>query len=143
MNDFKLHEKLNNDCIKLGWLRNSLLLLMNNSLIPWFIIVPKTTKQELYELTDDEQRELYAHINNLSQFLINNFRSDKLNVASIGNIVNQMHVHVIGRCHDDFCWPEVVWGKSERKEYEKEEIVSIANALQQQLGEEFTRQISR
>ena len=84
-----------------------------------------------------------TQINIVSQFVLKNFSTDKLNVASIGNIVNQMHLHVIGRSHDDFCWPEVVWGKSERMEYTEEEITTIANALQQQLGEDFTQRVSK
>ena len=129
MNKFVLHQKLASDCIELGTMQNSLLLLMNNSLVPWFILVPKTMKRELYELTDTEQTEIYAHINLLSEFITRHFNVNKINMASIGNVVNQIHIHVIGRHYDDYCWPDVVWGKTERQEYKEEEIKKIVQQL--------------
>ena len=129
MSQFTLHQKLKDDCIELGVLPNSLLLLMNNSLVPWFILVPKTTVLELHELNELEQTELLANINCLSEFVVKFFNADKMNIASIGNIVNQMHIHVIGRKHDDFCWPGVVWGTTDRVDYEKEEISRIREGL--------------
>lgn len=128
---------LEKDCFVLGKIRNNLLLLMNNSLVPWFIIVPQTTKLEIYQLSDDEQVELYSSINLLSNYVMKNYEIDKLNVASIGNVVNQMHIHVIGRRKDDFCWPNVVWGRSERVEYKKDEIVEIVKELKDSLDEHF------
>ena len=133
MNKFMLHQKLASDCIELGTLKDSMLLLMNNSLVPWFILVPKTIKRELYELTDTEQTDLYAHINLLSEFITRHFNVNKLNVASIGNVVNQMHIHVIGRRFDDYCWPDVVWGRTERQEYKEQEIVKIVQQLRNSL----------
>jgi len=137
MTDFTLHEKLSNDCIELGMLQDSLLLLMNNSLVPWFIIVPKTSKLELYELSEREQAALHQNINLLSEFMVNNFRIDKLNVASIGNIVNQMHIHVIGRQREDYCWPDVVWGKKERVAYEPDQVSNLVDALTKSLLQHF------
>lgn len=129
MKKFELHQKLSADCITLGELPNALLLLMNNSLVPWFVIVPKTLKLEIYQLTNNEQFELYANINALSEFVLKNFDVDKLNVASIGNVVKQMHIHVIGRHEGDYCWPNVVWGRSECVQYTKEEIQSVVAQL--------------
>ena len=137
MAKFELHEKLKSDCIVLGSLNGSLLLLMNNSLVPWFIIVPQTDRQEVHHLSDNETAELYTNINLLSEFVENQFKTDKINVASIGNIVNQMHIHVVGRRHDDYCWPNVVWGRTEQAEYKQSEISVIVEQLKSALGESF------
>lgn len=137
MTDFELHHKLKQDCFVLGNLQNSLLLLMNNSLVPWFVIVPKTSKLEIHELTEAEKEMLYANINLLSEFIMQNFQIDKLNVASIGNVVNQMHIHVIGRRRDDFCWPNVVWGRAERVGYEQEGVLEIVEKLKTGLKDYF------
>lgn len=142
MSEFILNQKLKNDCFLLGKMQNCLLLLMNNSLLPWFIIVPQTTKLELYQLSDKEQAEVYTSINLLSNYVMQNYEVDKLNVASIGNVVKQMHIHVIGRRRDDFCWPNVVWGRPERTEYSREEVNKVAEGLVAGLGDSFVQSAS-
>lgn len=135
--NFELHEQLKTDCLVLGRLNNSLLLLMNNSLVPWFLIVPQTNKREIHEFTDSERAQLYSNINLISEFLEHQFQIDKINVASIGNVVNQMHVHVIGRRRDDYCWPDVVWGRTEKTEYKAPEVDVIVSKLRSELGDSF------
>jgi diadenosine tetraphosphate (Ap4A) HIT family hydrolase len=101
--------------------------LSNNALVIWFIVVPKVIVTEWFELDMDMQLRLNALINTLSQFLKEDLQVDKVNVATIGNVVSQMHIHVIGRKKDDFCWPDVVWGKSKSRAYlanEKDDIIS-------------------
>ena len=137
MSNFELHEKLKSDCIVLGSLNGSLLLLMNNSLVPWFIIVPQTDRWEIYQLTDSEQAALYASINQLSGFVAQQFKTDKINMASIGNIVKQMHIHVVGRWYDDYCWPDVVWGRKEKAEYKQSDVTIMVQQLKAELGESF------
>ncbi|WP_440682080.1 HIT family protein [Cysteiniphilum halobium] len=101
--------------------------LSNNALVTWLIIVPKVTAIEWFELDMDMQLRVNTLINTLSRFLKEDLHVDKVNVATIGNVVSQMHIHVIGRKKDDFCWPDVVWGKSEIQTYlahEKDRIIS-------------------
>ena len=129
MSNVQLDAQLQQDCIVLGELECSLLLLMNNALLPWFILVPKTDKTELYELADDVQAGVWAEINAVSKFVKDEFCIDKLNVAAIGNVVQQLHIHVIGRQHEDYCWPGVVWGRSEKTPYTKEAIKHIIAKL--------------
>ena len=129
MKSFQLDSQLQKDCIVLGDLEHSLLLLMNNSLVPWFILVPKTDKTELYELASDVQAEVLEEINTISRFVKDEFCIDKLNVAAIGNVVKQLHIHVIGRRDDDYCWPGVVWGRPEKTPYKKEAIDHIMAKL--------------
>ena len=135
--DFKLDPRLENDCFILGHLKTSQLLLLNNALVPWFILVPDTTASEVYELPHAQQLEVLEEINIISNHLKQNFAVDKLNVASIGNIVNQMHVHIIGRHVDDFCWPNVVWGAEGRQPYTDDQVASIQSRLLDKLPDYF------
>ncbi|MCP4321644.1 MAG: HIT family protein [Psychromonas sp.] len=126
---FKLDERLNNDCFKLAETENSLWLLLNNSHFPWFIIVPKTEIEELYLLPLDLQAELQKQSSLISEFVTSNFACNKLNVAAIGNIVKQMHLHIIGRTETDPCWPGVVWGTEFKKQYAINEVLEIQTKL--------------
>lgn len=140
MDEFCLDSRLANDCHVLGRLDLSLLCLMNNSLIPWFIVVPRTDKTELTDLSEVDQARLLKEINIISAFLKNNFPVTKLNIAAIGNIVSQLHIHIVGRQPSDICWPGVVWGISEKQNYSSDKIIEIRESLIQQLGKQFTVQ---
>ena len=133
MKSFQLDSQLQKDCIVLGELEHCLLLLMDNALLPWFILVPKTDKTELYELASDVQAGVWAEVNAVSKFIKDEFAVDKLNVAAIGNVVRQLHIHVIGRKHTDFCWPGVVWGRPEKTSYNKDSIANIMATLDNSL----------
>lgn len=137
MDNFELDSRLANDCMVLGKLDISLLLLVNNSLLPWFILVPQTTVAEVTDLSPLEQARLLEEINLLSAFVKGNFKISKLNVAAIGNIVSQLHVHVVGRDPSDYCWPNVVWGTHDREPYSAEKISEITTALHEQLGDKY------
>lgn len=125
MKDFTLDPRLDNDCFILSESEQFLVLLMDNSLVPWFILVPKTDKAELYQLDDTLQAQIFNVTNQLSMFIMNEFKPDKLNVAAIGNIVQQMHIHVVGRYESDPYWPGVVWGEAEKKAYTTKEVNNI------------------
>lgn len=125
MKPFKLDSRLEKDCFILSESEQFVLLLMNNSLVPWFILVPKTNKTELHELDTAAQIQLFSAINKISDFISSEFKPDKLNVAAIGNIVNQMHIHIIARYKTDTYWPGVVWGMSEKQAYELYEVKKI------------------
>ena len=127
---FTLDARLNNDCFKLAETTTSLWLLFNNSHFPWFIIVPKTQIEELYLLPLELQAELQQQSALISEFVATQFACDKLNVAAIGNIVKQMHLHIIGRSETDPCWPGVVWGTEYKSPYEKSDVQVIQAKLQ-------------
>ena len=128
---FQLAPQLANDCYLLAESEHSVWLLLNNSYFPWFIIVPKTQATELYQLSHEQQQQLQSETNLLSEFAHTHFKCDKLNVASIGNIVKQMHLHIIVRNESDRCWPGVVWGNSEKKTYQYVDVVAIQKKLKQ------------
>lgn len=129
MTDFILDERLQNDCHLMGNLHNCMLLLMDNAYYPWFILVPKTTETELYKLGHALQMEILDSINGLSDFIQTQFGVDKLNVATIGNVVSQLHIHVLGRYHNDPCWPGVVWGRQEKRAYTAAQINEFKETL--------------
>jgi diadenosine tetraphosphate (Ap4A) HIT family hydrolase len=135
---FVLDERLAGDSLPLGASELSLLRLMDNALVPWLILVPKVDCRELYELGPDDQTRLLAEINALSRFLHAEFAPDKLNVAAIGNLVPQLHIHLVARRRDDFCWPGVVWGRPEREPYTPAEAARIRALVAARLAPGFT-----
>jgi len=137
MTDFHLDPQLARDCFVLGDLGSSLLLLLNNALVPWFIVVPRVAVSELYELEAAQRQALLAQVDAVSRFVKGAFPVDKLNVAAIGNVVSQLHVHVVGRRRDDFCWPGVVWGAPGREAYAPEDVARIRGMAAAALGGDF------
>lgn len=137
MQEFVLHPRLASDCHVLGELECSLVLLMNNALLPWFILVPRVDVIEFCDLAPERQALLLDEINLLCRYVRHDYVVDKLNVAAIGNVVEQLHVHIVGRSRGDYCWPGVVWGAAGHKEYAPGEVADIVAALAENLGSRF------
>lgn len=137
--DFVLDARLEKDCHILGRLDSTLLLLMNNALVPWFILVPEVEVTEFHELEQTTQLQLLEHINFLSTHLKQDLSVDKVNVAAIGNIVRQLHIHVVGRNEKDYCWPNVVWGAEGRVSYKELEVQGVSASIKEGLGDEYTQ----
>ena len=127
--EFILDQRLAQDCHTLADLPLSRLLLMDNALIPWLILVPRVDKTELHQLTEAQQHALLDEINLISRFAEETFSPDKLNVAAIGNIVRQMHIHIVARKTNDICWPGVVWGIKQRQSYKQSHLDELSIAL--------------
>ena len=134
----ELDPRLRNDCYLMGEFQNCALLLHKNALFPWFILVPNSNETELYKLPPAQQQQLQEFINSISYFVKKHFNVDKLNIASIGNIVSQLHIHIIGRHKNDACWPDVVWGYSHSKTYADNVVKSLQNDLLVSLGTTFS-----
>lgn len=117
MNPFTLDPRLQNDCFVLGKMNVCHLLLMNNALFPWFILVPETKAVELCDLGREFRILVHEETDRTARFVKDHFPVDKINVAAIGNVVRQLHIHVIGRRTDDPCWPGVVWGSGMARPY--------------------------
>ena len=124
---FSLDPRLAADCIIIGSTRECELLLFNNRLFnPWFILVPYTQEQELIDLEPELLSRVMHQMGELSRFVRREFHPDKINTATIGNVVSQLHIHIIARYHNDPCWPAPVWGYSENREaYSSAEIKAI------------------
>ena len=131
--DFVLDKRLQRDCFCLGRLELSQLLLLNNAAVPWFILVPEVAVTELCDLEELQYTTLMNESRRLAEFVRQTFVIDKLNVAAIGNVVSQLHLHVIGRRKDDYCWPDVVWGTTPPEQYEAAQVATIVGQLEQTL----------
>jgi diadenosine tetraphosphate (Ap4A) HIT family hydrolase len=108
---FALHTQLAKDCVLIGDLPLSRVLLMNDANYPWLVLVPRREKiVELFQLARMDQQQLLDEITQVSAALAGHFRADKMNVAALGNVVPQLHVHVVARFRDDAAWPKPVWG---------------------------------
>jgi len=115
---FTLHANLAKDCIELGQLELCRVLLMNDSQFPWLILVPERENiSEIHELSADDQLQLMRESCYISEKLAEVFQADKMNVAALGNIVPQLHLHHVVRYKTDKAWPAPIWGKFEAMPY--------------------------
>ena len=106
---------------------------------PWCILVPKCEDiYEIHHLSEEEQLQLIRESCRLSEVMTSIFDADKMNVAALGNVVRQLHVHHIARFTDDPAWPQPIWGKLPAKEYTEEAFAERSKRLQNALvGEGF------
>ncbi|APC91685.1 MULTISPECIES: HIT domain-containing protein [Francisella] len=118
---FKLDSRLAADTFEVCEHLDCKILVMNNAIVPWFIVVPFTDRTEWYQLDDPVQYNINTIINKLSRFILKEYNADKLNIATIGNVVKQMHLHVVGRFENDPAWPAPVWGNIQSKPYTEQE----------------------
>ena len=109
---FELHADLRRDCFAAGKFPLCYLLVMNDANFPWFILVPaRPDVREIYQLSDADQQQLLRESSYLAQQLAVEFNAGKMNIAALGNITPQLHVHHIVRYHSDPAWPKPVWGQ--------------------------------
>jgi diadenosine tetraphosphate (Ap4A) HIT family hydrolase len=135
---FQLHPRLQQDTITIGQFNLSRLLLCNDNQYPWFILVPQRQGiSEIYQLNLQDQQQLQEESSLLTEILADLFHADKMNLAAIGNIVPQLHIHHIVRYKNDIAWPATVWGKFDAVSYSKEQqqkiISQIRTALENHL----------
>ena len=107
---FSLHPQLVADCHILGRYQHCHVLLQRNAAVPWFIIVPETKETEFLLLDMALQMEVLSLASQLRHFMSKQLAVEKTNMATIGNIVPQLHMHIIGRSEQDACWPLPIWG---------------------------------
>jgi diadenosine tetraphosphate (Ap4A) HIT family hydrolase len=127
---FILNSRLQADTFFIADLKISRLLLMNDSNYPWLILVPR--KADLIELTDlsfEDQIEVLREINLVGKILQENFGAEKLNIAALGNVVSQLHIHVIVRKKNDATFPKPVWGNAIAKPYTEQDAQDIIRKI--------------
>lgn len=105
-----LHPQLLADCHHLGAMASGQLLLSRNANLHWFILVPDTGVADLLDLPPPQLQQVLADCQQLSQWLKQTQGYPKVNFAALGNVVPQMHLHLVGRRVDDPCWPRPIWG---------------------------------
>ena len=126
---WSLHPQLVADTVPVFELALSCLLVMNDANFPWLILVPR--RAGVSEIIDlgAEQSALMDELALVSQALKDETRCDKLNVAAIGNMVPQLHIHIVARRKDDAAWPKPVWGAVPRRAYEAEAMARFIGAI--------------
>ena len=135
---FAVHPILKQDCIVVGKFPLSVLLMYNDSQYPWFILVPmRESVSEIFELNEADQQQLNRESVYLARQLSKRFNADKMNIAALGNVVPQLHVHHIVRYEKDIAWPGPVWGFSKRKPYDEEGLRMMNAKLRQALKKDF------
>ena len=127
---FQLNERLAKGGFDLGTHGICRVLLKNNSHFSWFILVPEidTEITEVHQLSDEQYVSINQTTRIVAKFISKHFSPEKINIGNIGNVVRQMHIHVIGRTTTDPAWPGVVWASSEKQTYKPASALEIHSA---------------
>lgn len=126
---FTLHPRLAAGSHDLGRVGCCRVLLKDNALFPWVLVVPEVVEiEDLHELPNETYGEVMDLVRDVSEFVSDHFQPEKLNVACIGNQVRQMHIHIVGRSTGDPAWPGTVWAHDGKARYAAEAIESIRHA---------------
>lgn len=129
--EFELHPQLAADCIVLGDFPLCRLLLMNDANYPWFILVPRRAgATEIYHLSEGERCQMIHESSFLAENLADIFAARKMNVASLGNMVPQLHIHHVVRQESDPAWPGPIWGKVPVQPYTDDQIHEIRHKVE-------------
>ncbi|MFG0379981.1 HIT domain-containing protein [Pseudomonas sp. zbq_18] len=135
---FSLDPRLQQDTLGLGDFALCRLLLMNDSTYPWLILVPRREAvSEVFQLAADEQQQLWRETTLLAETLKDAFVADKMNIATLGNVVSQLHMHVVVRHRDDAAWPAPVWGRQPAVPYSQEQLRAMRERLRLVLTSDF------
>ena len=130
MSEFQLHPQLAADTLHVTALPLCDVLLMNDANYPWLILVPRIVDaSELLDLGESDRARLWREIDIASQALRTIFVPEKLNIAALGNMVSQLHVHVIARFSTDAAWPKPVWGAQPARPYSATKIAERVDTL--------------
>ncbi len=126
MHPFKTDPRLEVDSYFIAEMELSRLYVKNDKDNPWFVLVPRRNHLvELVDLTHEEQTMLMEELSIVSDFLKSYYQPYKINIGSLGNIVRQLHIHVIGRYENDRNWPHPLWGTNPNTIFEEVELENI------------------
>jgi len=132
--NFALHPQLGRDTIELGDLPLSRVLIINDANYPWVLLVPRRPDiSEITELDEVERAQLMTEINRIAAALKAVTKCDKLNIAALGNVVSQLHVHIIGRRKTDKAWPKPVWGVVPAISHDPAELKLFMDAMREKV----------
>jgi diadenosine tetraphosphate (Ap4A) HIT family hydrolase len=132
---WSLHPRLAEDTIGIGDLPLARALLMNDANYPWLVLVPRRPGAvEIIDLDEEQQVQLMSEIALLARVLKDVIGCHKLNIAAIGNVVPQLHVHVVARSHDDAAWPRPVWGAVPARPYLPAERDRLIAAIRREVA---------
>ncbi|MCK9534436.1 MAG: HIT domain-containing protein [Pseudomonas sp.] len=132
---FEMDKRLVKDTVVLGDFALSRVLLMNDSRYPWLILVPRCAGvSEVFELTAEQQQQLWHETNTVGQVVKAVFQADKINIATLGNVVKQLHMHIVLRMQGDATWPAPVWGQGVAQPYTAEALAQMRTDLEAALA---------
>ena len=129
-----LDPQLERDSVMTGDLPLCQIQLMNDANYPWLLLVPRRRDvSEIIDLNEADQAQLMREVAQAADVLKALTRCDKINLAAIGNVVPQLHVHVIARFHRDAAWPKPVWGQAPARAYDAAALQKLLTPLRQRL----------
>jgi diadenosine tetraphosphate (Ap4A) HIT family hydrolase len=132
MKNFVVDPKLEENSFLIADLQLSKLYVKDDKENPWFVLVPKKMNAtELTDLNHEEQCILMEEVTIVSEFLKNYYNPDKINIGALGNIVRQLHVHVLARYESDRAWPQALWGTTPSLHFEQVELENIKSNFQE------------
>lgn len=127
---FALDRRIEQTSLLITQLDDFQIRLVNDKRYIWLLLVPALPDiSELDDLTPEMQIALIRRASQLSSVLKSHFRAEKMNIATIGNIVPQFHLHMIARHITDKAWPQTVWGQGDAVNYDKDEAVTMSNTI--------------
>lgn len=131
---WSLHTTLEKDTINIGDLPLSRVLVIKDANYPWLLLVPRRADTiELIDLDETDQAQLTTEINHVARALKDSTKPDKLNIATLGNVVPQLHVHIIARRTSDAAWPRPVWGVVPPLDYHPQDADTFIAALRRKI----------
>jgi diadenosine tetraphosphate (Ap4A) HIT family hydrolase len=132
--DWSLHPQLQRDTIDIGDLPLSRVLIINDANYPWILLVPRRPGiVEIVDLDEVEQLQLMTEIARVGRALKAVTQCDKLNIAALGNVVPQLHVHIVARREGDAAWPRPVWGQIPPLAYDQADLDEFVRAVRRKI----------
>lgn len=132
--DWSLHPQLTQDTIDIGDLPLCRVLVIKDANYPWLLLVPRREGAvEIIDLDEVAQAQLTTEVSRVARALKEITKCDKLNIAALGNVVPQLHVHVIARRKNDVAWPRPVWGVAPPLAHDAAEVQSFISALRRKI----------
>ncbi|NMH58784.1 HIT domain-containing protein [Alteromonas ponticola] len=134
---FRLDTRLEQDTLVVGDLPLCRVLLMNDKQFPWVILVPRLANAvEICQLHAKDRVQLWEESHQVSEAMLALFSPDKLNVAALGNVVKQLHLHHVARFVNDCAWPQPIWGRQPAVPYSSEQASVQLTQLRKKLSME-------
>ena len=130
---WSLHSRLKEDTIDIGDLPLCKVLVIKDANYPWLLLVPRREAVEIIDLDEVEQAQLTTEVSRVARALKDITKCDKLNIAALGNVVPQLHVHVIARRTSDPAWPRPVWGVMPPLAHDAAEVQNFISALRRKI----------
>ena len=132
---WELHPQLAADTVPVGDLALSRLLVNRDANYPWLVLVPRRAGMtEIVDLEPADRRQLFDEITLVGRVLRAVTACDKLNIAAIGNVVSQLHVHIVARRRTDASWPRPVWGAVPARAYDPAELAHFLDTIRHRIG---------